>query len=585
MPDETEPSSTLSVAGVVQVTPLPSGRSAIRLGPSVGWFEPKGISRWENELSVVAQADLTTALARALRATLPVEQIAPRRFPMAAKAVEVAPLLPIATNLVANARAQGARVHTVGIDRVTAGFYYFAEGGSNDPVHVQGNLVDMLGPSLSASDTNAQISALLEDLIGRLLLDLSGGIVSELHVELANALPRLSRDGTGLAGTDLESFDSQARALAEGSTRWAASVPTIVQALSAAERAGRKSARIPLFGEAERDTSPSLDVTVGGKVRQLPGYARWLVTGAPRDEMATRKKTPFGPFVTSDGASAVARGRRTDGASTPDDGQQAIGKARPAGLEPERASNGEAARGLSDTKTTLSNVEPAGTPEPMAQPVRGAAPIIVDAPPPPPEARASSADAPSPALASSTDALAPARASSVEARGALAEALAPPPVSSAEPPGAPSETSVPFSEAPTPALPYSPEAHSPRADAPGFAARASASPAAENLAPRAEASSARLSPRAEASPTRDSATATPVPPSSKRLPSALAPLARRLSSLASAVRPGLSLRSAPMAAPSGSGPDRTIGVIVLMVLLLVAYLLGRLLRHHFMHTP
>jgi hypothetical protein len=560
MPDETESSSTLSVAGVVQVTPLPSGRSAIRLGPSVGWFEPKGISRWENELSVVAQADLTTALARALRATLPVEQIAPRRFPMAAKAVEVAPLLPIATNLVANARAQGARVHTVGIDRVTAGFYYFAEGGSNEPVHVQGNLVDMLGPSLSASDTNAEISALLEDLIGRLLLDLSGGIVSELHVELANALPRLSRDGTGLAGTDLESFDSQARALEEGSTRWAASAPTIVQALSAAERAGRKSTRIPLFGEAERDTSPSLDITVGGKVRQLPGYARWLVTGAPRDEMATRRKTPFGPFVTSDGASAVARGRRADGANTPDDGPQGIGKPRPPGLAPEKASNGEAARSSSDAKTTLSNVEPAGMPEPVAPQVRGAAPIIVDAAPPHPEARAASADAAAPALTSSSSS---------------AEAPAPPPASSTEAPSSPTgAASIPFSEAPTPALPYSPEAPPPRTDATGFAAPASASPAAENLAPRAEAS-----------PTRGSATATPVPPSSKRLPSALAPLARRLSSLASAVRPDPSLRSARMVAPSGSGPDRTIGLIVLMVLLLVAYLLGRLLRHHFMHTP
>jgi hypothetical protein len=534
MPDETEPSSTLSVAGVVQVTPLPSGRSAIRLGPSVGWFEPKGISRWENELSVVTQADLTTALARALRATLPVEQIAPRRFPMAAKAVEVAPLLPIATNLVANARAQGARVHTVGIDRVTAGFYYFAEGGSNEPVHVQGNLVDMLGPSLSASDTNAEISALLEDLIGRLLLDLSGGIVSELHVELANALPRLSRDGTGLAGTDLESFDSQARALEEGSTRWAASAPTIVQALSAAEQVGRKSTRIPLFGEAERDTSPPLDVTVGGKVRRLPGYARWLVTGAPRDEMATRKKTPFGPFVTADGASAVPRGRRGDGASKPDDDSvQGSGKPSAPGLAPERASNGEAG-GSSGTKPALPSVggSPAA-PEPVPPQVRGAAPIVVDAPP---------------ALASS----------------------------SAEAPSTPAEASIPFSEAPTPALPYSPEAPPPRADAPGLSVAASASPAAEMPAPRAEAS-----------PTRDSAARTPVPATAMRPSSPWAPLAQWLSSMVSAVRPGRSARPAMLAspAPSAAGPDRTIGFIVLMVLLLVAYLLGRLLRHHFTHTP
>ena len=576
MPDETEPSSTLSIAGVVQVTPLPSGRSAIRLGPSVGWFEPKGISRWENELSVVAQADLTTALARALRATLPVEQIAPRRFPMAAKAVEVAPLLPIAANLVANARAQGARVHTVGIDRVTAGFYYFAEGGPNEPVHVQGNLVDMLAPSLGASDTNAEISALLEDLIGRLLLDLSGGVVSELHVELANALPRLSRDGTGLAGTDLESFDSQARALAEGSTRWAASAPAIVQALSAAERVGRKSTRIPLFGEAEQDTSPPRDVTVGGKVRQLPGHARWLVTGAPRDEMATRKKTPFGPFVTSDGASAVPRGRRGDGTSKPDDeGLQGAAKPRPPGLAPERGSNGEPG-GSSGPKPALPNVEqPPAVPEPVAPQVRGAAPIVLDAPPRHLEERASAAEAPAPALASSANVPAPPRVSSAEAP---ASALA---SSSGGAPGAPAdasipsaEASIPFSEAPTPALAYSPEAPPSRADAPGWSTAALSSPAAEMPAPRAEAS-----------PTRDSATRTPVPATATR-PPLWAPLAKWLSSLPSAVRPGESARSVMMASPpSASGPDRTIGFIVLMVLLLVAYLLGRLLRHHFTHTP
>jgi hypothetical protein len=584
MPDDTEPSSTLSVAGVVQVTPMPSGRSAIRMGPSAGWFEPKGISRWENELSVVAQTDLSTGLARALRATLPVEQIAPRRFPMAAKAVEVAPLLPIATNLVAYARAQGTRVHTVGIDRVTAGFYYFAEGGPNEPVHVQGNLVDMLAPSLTASNTNAEISTLLEDLIGRLLLDLSGGIVSELHVELANALPRLSRDGTGLAGTDLESFDSRARALAEASTRWAASGLPIVQALTAAERLGRKSTRIPLFGEAEWDTSAPLGVTVAGKVRQLPGSARWLVTGAPRDEMPARKKTPYGPFVTSDGASAVARGRRPGEA---DDGPHVVGKPGPAAVVPEKASNGEGA--WVGTKLATPYVEPAGPPQPVAQQVQGAAPIIVDAPPPRSDTPVSFAEAPTPQL--------PYTGEMPGARGRApapsAEASGRPLAYSAEVPPARAEARSSSTEAPlsTEARSPSTEARSPsteaRSPSEARAPSAEARSPSEARAPSTEApgSLAVETPAVrEAVPAGNSATTTPVPDAASRPPSVLAPLAKRLSSLRPLARSTQSAGSAAMV-PSAPGPGRALGVIVLLVLLMVAYVMGRLLRHHFTHTP
>ena len=43
---------------------------------------------------------------------------------------------------------------------------------------------------------------------------LSGVRVSELAVELADALPRLSRDGTGLEGTDLEAFEARSSAFA-----------------------------------------------------------------------------------------------------------------------------------------------------------------------------------------------------------------------------------------------------------------------------------------------------------------------------------------------------------------------------------
>ncbi|MGA3119261.1 MAG: hypothetical protein ABSF69_00695 [Polyangiaceae bacterium] len=310
MPDDPDKSVTFAVPGVVQVSPLSAGKSAVRIGPSAGWLEPSGLSHWENELSFVVRGDLTATVARALRATLPVEQIAPKRFPMAHQAVEVSPLLPIAGNLVASVRGEGIRVHTVGVDRVSSGFYYFAEGGPDDAVRVQGNLVEMLAPSLTASSSNAEISALVDGLIDRLLVQLSGGIASELDVELANALPRLSRDGTGLLGTDLDAFDAKARALAAGSQRWASSGLPLAQAIADAVRLGQTFARVPLYGEARLESPTSLDVLVGGRVQRLPGRPLWTVKGTPREEGATGVEAPAEPHALAD---SEARSPALDG--------------------------------------------------------------------------------------------------------------------------------------------------------------------------------------------------------------------------------------------------------------------------------
>jgi hypothetical protein len=287
MPDDRyspKDDAILAVGGILFVGASASGRNRIRLGPAAGWMVPRGIALWERELSFVERAGMTQALASALRATLADQQIAPKRFPTAKKAVEASPLLALSGNLVDDARAQGVRVHTVGVDRVSGDFYYFEEGGGRDPVRVQGNLVEMLAPSLGPSSTNADIAARLEGLLDRLLLSLSGGVVSELAVELADALPRLSRDGTGLEGTDLVALELEAAALAARSTRWDAGARRIPQALEEATRKGLRSVAVPLFGEARQETTPSLEVLVDGKTRTLPGPAVWTVAGAPREE-------------------------------------------------------------------------------------------------------------------------------------------------------------------------------------------------------------------------------------------------------------------------------------------------------------
>ncbi len=264
------------VPGVLSVTPIPSGKSVIRLGAAAGWMVPKGIMDWERELSFIARSQMTVDLARALRGTQPYEQIAPKRFPLASRATEQSPMLGLCTNLVADARKQGVRVHTVGVDRVSSGFYYFAEGGTRDPVRVQGSLVEMLAPSLTGSSTNAEISLLLETLIDRLLLSLSEGEVSELSVELADA---------GLAGTDIDAFDALASTHTERSQRWATAARELADVLATATRRGQTSVNVPLYGESRQEVRPALEVQVGDKLLKLPAQANWTVSGKPREEV------------------------------------------------------------------------------------------------------------------------------------------------------------------------------------------------------------------------------------------------------------------------------------------------------------
>jgi hypothetical protein len=275
-----------AIAGILQITPLLSGNSAVRLGPSAGWLTPRGIQQWEREVCLVAREDVTPAFARALRATLPLEQIAPKKYPLTHRAAEMSPLVAIAPNLAAEARAQGVRVHNVGIDRVSAGFFYLAEGGRGEAIAAHGNLIEMLVPSMGASASNSEIAAVLEDVVDRLLATLSGGKIAELDVELSDALPRLARDGTGLAEVDLDAFEARARALADRSAAWEDGARRMAPLLAEAEGAGREVAQVPLYGEATRLRLPPLDVLVSGVPLRLPALLRWTVRGAPRADIA-----------------------------------------------------------------------------------------------------------------------------------------------------------------------------------------------------------------------------------------------------------------------------------------------------------
>jgi hypothetical protein len=282
--------STLAVPGLLCVTPMASGGNLVHLGPAAGWMPPRGLSRWEREVSFVARADVTPDLGRSLHATLPNEQIPPKKLPLAYRAVEGSPYLALTPKLAAEARKLGLRVHTVGVDRVSAGFFYFAEGGAGAAVRAQGNLVEMLAASLKPSSTNAEIAALQEGLVDRLLAFYSDGAVSELAVELADALPRLSSDGTGLEGTQLEVFEVQARALSSRSARWETSARDMVEALQAASSRGDRTARVPLYGEARQQMMRPLKVQMGDDTVTLPARYRWTVIGQPREELKSPER-------------------------------------------------------------------------------------------------------------------------------------------------------------------------------------------------------------------------------------------------------------------------------------------------------
>jgi hypothetical protein len=269
---------------------MAGGGNLVHTGVAAGWMVPRGLQRWEREISFVARADMTPELGRTLRATLPHEQIAPKKFPLAFRAVETSPFLPLTPKLAAEAPAQGVRVHTVGVDRVSAGFFYIAEGGPAAPVRAQGNLVEMLAGSLKATSSNAEITALQDGLIDRLLAFFSDGAVSELAVELADALPRMASDGTGLEGTQLEVFEIQARALNSRSARWETSARDMANALQAATTKGERAARVPLYGEARQHMLRPLKVQMDNETQSLPARYRWTVIGQPREELRSPER-------------------------------------------------------------------------------------------------------------------------------------------------------------------------------------------------------------------------------------------------------------------------------------------------------
>jgi hypothetical protein len=513
-----------AVAGAVQIVPLLQGKGTVRVGASAGWLTPRGIQHWEREVSFVVRSDVTPELARSLRATLPTEQIAPKKYPLASRAVVATPLLAIASNLAADLRRHGVRVHSVGVDRVSSGFYYLADGGAGDPVDAHANLIEMLVPSVGSSASNDEIAALLENALDRLLLALSGGLLGELDVELADALPRLARDGTGLSGVDLDAFELQARTLHDRSAAWEDGARRLASSLGEAERAGRDQAQVPLYGEARRERLPPLDLLVSGRTLRLPAHLRWTVRGVPQPEVAPagRPRATSTPAAASLDAVTRPAASPAPAASSLAANARAQAAAQPAAANASARTREAVSPSPSPERAVAAVAAPTPAPAPSLAPTAEPAPIDAERPR---AAQAAGPDASAPAtkqaevIAAQAILIVPGAPAPtpVEARapstpeGTVPGMAALSPVPPAHAPLEPSPQAPPEPELAPPAHDIAPERAPEVAQPPETAPRAAAE--ATSPAPAAEPASASI--RAAASATRSRGTKASPEPSSR----------------------------------------------------------------------
>ncbi len=263
---------------------------------SAGWMVPKGIRHWENEVTVISRDDITDAVRAQVKATFPEEQIPPAKLPLAFHAASSSPFVAVSRKLVPELVALGIRAHTIGADRTSSGFFYFAEGGSEAPVRIQGELLELIGPTLTGDETTALIEQHLESVIDRLLHHLSKGTLSEVAVELAAALPRLNADGSGLEGVDLDAFEQEAQQMVAAGKGWEKEARQVSEALQNSEG---PSAPVALFGVAKREPQFELVAELDGAKVTLPRRPRWIVRGEPSRTIVagTSPSTPPPPVA------------------------------------------------------------------------------------------------------------------------------------------------------------------------------------------------------------------------------------------------------------------------------------------------
>src|SRR5579859_7172854 len=280
--------ATLIIPGVLFVGAESADKdtAVVQLGTAVGWTIPRGVATWSRELSVVTKQDLTPEISKELGVVLPEDQGDADVVPRARRAAQACKLVAIDRALSEKLVGKGVRVHTVGFDRVSNGFFYFASGGSGASKRVQGELIEIIAPSLVGGSSREELDARLDGLIDRLLAELSEGAISEAQLELAEALPLLGPKNAE-AGDKLQTLEGWLILASTRSAKFEADAKKLAEALRGATRRDADVVPIPLFSEARRVVQPELEVEVaegdaGTRSRiTLPARTRWFVTGAP----------------------------------------------------------------------------------------------------------------------------------------------------------------------------------------------------------------------------------------------------------------------------------------------------------------
>ncbi len=277
--------ASLGVPGVLYVgTSGEQELAVLHVGPGVGWVALKGLHTWSREVSVAIKADLGEALCRELGVTLPEKHPEIARLPHAYRAALASTLVAIDSSLVDKVVASGVCVHTVGSDRITGGFYYFAKGGTGEAVRLQGNLVEMVASTMAASADNAAVEAALDGVIARVLAELSDGVLSEAQIELAATLPALG-EPEAEAAVKLQTLEGFLVLTMARAARYEDRARSAVEAIEQAEAQGAHRSNVPLFGDAHRVVQPALEIEYaegesGARQRRtLREQSRWFVAG------------------------------------------------------------------------------------------------------------------------------------------------------------------------------------------------------------------------------------------------------------------------------------------------------------------
>ena len=281
-------SPPLVLPGALFVGEDDRARIIAHTGPAAGWHVPRGILGWSHEVSVVAREALTEDIRKSTKIVMPAEQIPPARMPLTAQAAQKSPLVAVSSKIVPKLVELGVRVHTIGVDRVTSSFYYLAEGGGEEQIRIEGDLVQSVGAMLGDRADNAAIERVLDGLPDRLLRALSKDRVSELTIELAAALPRAAADGSGTSEIDLDSFEKELAKLIGQSEKNTATAREIAAKL---EDSNERRLDVPIFGDARKVSQGPFDLTVGDRRVSLPTYERWIMSAdaAPASSAAAAR--------------------------------------------------------------------------------------------------------------------------------------------------------------------------------------------------------------------------------------------------------------------------------------------------------